>query len=58
MGIGLILWFIIAISLNGLTGWYVTIILWIVGFFIGMIQEEIKSNKIRKENDNKNENNR
>lgn len=58
MGIGLILWFIIAISLNRLTGWYVTIILWIVGFFIGMIQEEIKSNKIRKENDNKNENNR
>lgn len=58
MGIGLILWFIIAISLNGLTGWYVTIILWIVVFFIGMIQEEIKSNKIRKENDNKNENNR
>lgn len=58
MSIGLIFWLIIAISLNGLTGWYFFIILFVSGFIIGLIQEQIKCNKTRRENDNTDENER
>lgn len=58
MSIGLIFWLIIIISLNGLTGWYFFIILFVSGFIIGMIQEQIKCNKTRRENDNTEENER
>lgn len=55
MSIGLILWLIIGISLNGLTGWYFGVTLFVVGFFMGLIQEQIKYNKTRRENDNTDE---
>ena len=58
MSIGLIFWLIIAISLNGLTGWYFFIILFVSDFIIGLIQEQIKCNKTRRENDNTEENER
>lgn len=58
MSIGLIFWLIIIISLNGLTGWYFFIILFVSSFIIGMIQEQIKCNKTRRENDNTEENER
>lgn len=55
ISIGLILWLIICISLNGLPGWYAAIATFIAGFIWGLVQEQIKYNKTRKENENRDE---
>lgn len=50
--LGIILWLIICISLNGLVGWIVTAVLSVSGFLWPFIEEEWKNRKNKEEQDN------
>lgn len=47
--LGIILWLIICISLNGLAGWIMAAVLFVIGFLWPFIEEEWKKRKNKDE---------
>lgn len=55
LGIGVILWLIICISMNGILGWIIFGAFILIGFIIIVIKEQRKINKAQREEDNNND---